>query len=142
MPARSLLELIAGNADPIEITPAESALTHALLSAATQLDSLQLEGDEGVDLRVFHRGLEEPLRQLIERGCFKGSVVLGEVRRRQRFDENPNLGFDVAAEEYAGMPAYRIVDPARVTRSTCEHALSVAGMILTIEAPVPDALHE
>jgi chaperonin GroEL len=68
-------------------------------------------------------------------------VVVEEVRRQQRGQSNTNIGFDVAAEEYTDMVKRGIIDPAKVTRSAVENAVSIAGMILTTEAlitEVPD----
>jgi chaperonin GroEL len=99
---------------------------------------VKLDSDEQVGVRALRRALEEPLRQIVMNAGLDGSVVLGEVRRQQQLQENPHLGFDVATEEYADLLQRGIVDPAKVTRSACENAVSVAGMILTIEALVTE----
>src|SRR6266487_3542791 len=52
--------------------------------------------------------------------------------------KSTNVGFDVSAEEYTDMVARGIIDPAKVTRSACENAVSIAGMILTTEALITD----
>ena len=110
----------------------------ALINATEKLDRLKLVGDEAVGVRALRRALEEPLRQIVENAGLEGSVVLGEVRRQQELQENTNVGFDVAAEEYTDMLKRGIIDPAKVTRSACENAVSIAGMILTIESLVTD----
>jgi chaperonin GroEL len=110
----------------------------ALLKASEKLDRLQLEGDEAVGVRALRRALEEPLRQIVENAGLEGAVVIEEVRRQQRLQESPNIGFDVIAEEYTDLLQRGIIDPAKVTRSACENAVSVAGMILTIEALVTE----
>ncbi len=110
----------------------------ALLNAASKLADLKLEGDEGVGVRALRRALEEPLRQIVENAGLEGSVIVEEVRRKQREQNSLNVGFDVSAEEYTDMVARGIIDPAKVTRSACENAVSIAGMILTTEALVTD----
>ena len=80
-----------------------------------------------------------PLRQIVGNAGLEGSVVVAEVRRQQQLEENPNVGFDVATEEYTDMLKRGIIDPAKVTRSACENAVSIAGMVLTIETLVTDA---
>jgi len=110
----------------------------ALINAADKLDKLKLKGDERVGVRALRRALEEPLRQLVENAGLEGAVVIGEVRRRQQLEENPHIGFDVATEEYTDMLKRGIIDPAKVTRSACENAVSIAGMILTIETLVTE----
>ncbi|MEA2639950.1 MAG: chaperonin GroEL [Chloroflexota bacterium] len=114
----------------------------ALINATERLDGLKLEGDEAVGVRALRRALEEPLRQIVENAGMDGSVVVGEVRRQQQLQENTNIGYDVAAEEYTDLLKRGIIDPAKVTRSACENAISIAGMILTIEALVTEAPEE
>ena len=116
----------------------------ALLNAATKLDSLKLEGDQAVGIRALRRALEEPLRQISENAGLEGSVVIEEVRRKQASDKNLNIGYDVAGEEVTDMVKRGIIDPAKVTRSATENAVSIAGMILTTEAlitEVPEKEH-
>jgi chaperonin GroEL len=109
-----------------------------LLNAAETLGALNLEGDEAVGCRALKRALEEPLRQLAENAGLEGSVIVEEVRRQQRGQNNQNVGFDVAAEEYTDLVKRGIIDPAKVTRSAAENAVSIAGMILTTEALVTE----
>jgi chaperonin GroEL len=110
----------------------------ALINAAGKLADVKLDGDEGVGVRALRRALEEPLRQIVENAGLEGSVIVEEVRRQQRDQKSTNVGFDVAAEQYTDMVARGIIDPAKVTRSACENAVSIAGMILTTEALVTD----
>jgi chaperonin GroEL len=109
-----------------------------LLNAADKLGALGLTGDEMVGARALKRALEEPLRQLAENAGLEGSVIVEEVRRAQRDQGNLNVGFDVAAEEYTDLVKRGIIDPAKVTRSAAENAVSIAGMILTTEALVTE----
>jgi chaperonin GroEL len=110
----------------------------ALLNAASKLANLKLEGDQAVGVAALKRALEEPLRQIVENAGLEGSVVVAEVRRRQEGEKNKNLGYDVASEEYTDMVKRGIIDPAKVTRSATENAVSIAGMILTTEALVTE----
>jgi chaperonin GroEL len=113
----------------------------ALINAALKLNELQLEGDQAVGVRALRRALEEPLRQIVENAGLEGSVVIEQVRREQASGSSKNVGFDVAREEYTDLVKRGIIDPAKVTRSAAENAVSIAGMILTTEAlitEVPD----
>jgi len=110
----------------------------ALLNAIPALDSLKLEGDEATGVQALRRALEEPIRQIAANAGYEGSVVVEEVRRRQQETGNKHIGFDVLTESYRDLVEAGITDPAKVTRSAVENAVSIAGMILTTEALVTD----
>jgi chaperonin GroEL len=110
----------------------------ALLNAARALDTLKLEGDEAVGARILRRALEEPARQIAENAGLEGAVAVSQMRKREADAHNPNIGFDVIAEDYVDMVAAGIIDPVKVTRSALENAVSVAAMILTTEALVTE----
>jgi chaperonin GroEL len=114
----------------------------ALINAIEALDKSkelkQLAGDEATGVSIVRRALEEPLRQIVENSGREGAVVLEEVRRLQKEGKNPNVGYDVLAEDFGDMTEKGIIDPAKVTRSAVENAASIAAMILTTEALVTD----
>jgi chaperonin GroEL len=47
-------------------------------------------------------------------------------------------GYDAAQDDYANMVERGIVDPAKVTRSALENAVSIASMVLTTNCLVAD----
>jgi chaperonin GroEL len=108
----------------------------ALLAAARALDELHLEPDMQVGVEIFKRALEEPTRQLVNNAGLEGSVVVQNLRSRQK--TNPNEGFDVVTEQYTDLVKAGIIDPAKVTRSALENAASVAAIILTTDALVTE----
>jgi chaperonin GroEL len=110
----------------------------ALLNAQAALDGLSFDGDAQTGVTIVRRALEEPLRQLAENAGADGSVVLEAVRRRQKEETNPRLGFDVLSSEYVDMLERGIVDPAKVAHSAVENAASIGGMVLTTEAMITD----
>ena len=110
----------------------------ALINAQSSLDSLKLEGDAQVGVRIVRAALEEPLRQLAENAGMHGSVVLDNVRRAQAEKKSTTIGYDVMKDEYVDMLERGIVDPAKVTRSAVENAASIGGMVLTTEVMVTD----
>ena len=109
-----------------------------LLNAANSLDDLEIAGDASTGITILRRGLEEPTRQLAENAGMEGSVVVEAIRRKQEESKNNNIGYDVLKNDYSDLPAAGIIDPAKVTRSAVENAVSIAGMILTTEALVTD----
>ncbi|MBX6772932.1 MAG: chaperonin GroEL, partial [Chloroflexi bacterium] len=109
-----------------------------LINVAAKLDELKLEGDEATGVAILRRALEEPMRQIAENAGLDGSVIVSEVRRRQKESGNDKIGFNVMTGEYVDMVKAGIIDPAKVTRSAVENAVSIAGMILTTEALVTE----
>jgi chaperonin GroEL len=114
------------------------ALINAIAALDKSKDLKALKGDEATGVSIVRRALEEPLRQIVENSGRDGAVVLEEVRRLQKSDENANIGYDVLAEDFGDMPGKGIIDPAKVTRSAVENAASIAAMILTTEALITD----
>src|SRR5204862_5982804 len=110
----------------------------ALLNAAKALDGVEAEGDVRTGVQILRRALEEPLRGIAENAGQHGPVVLDQVRQRQAAEGNPNIAYDVLADDFGDMLAKGIIDPAKVTRSAVENAASIASMILTTEALIAD----
>jgi chaperonin GroEL len=112
----------------------------AYLRAIAALDRVaaSVQGDERTGVNLLRRALEAPLRRLAANAGLDGSVVVAEVRRRQREENNPAIGYDVVGERYMDMLQAGIIDPAKVARVAVENAESVAGMILTTEAVITE----
>jgi chaperonin GroEL len=110
----------------------------ALLNAMASLEGLSLEGDEATGVGALRRALEEPARQIATNAGYEGSVVVESIRRQQDEKSNKNVAFDVVSESYKDMVDAGIIDPAKVTRSAVENAVSIAAMILTTEALITD----
>ena len=108
----------------------------ALLAAARALDGLKLQGDEQVGVQILRRALEEPTRQLVNNAGLEGSVIVEQLRDRQKKDAN--VGFNVMSEQYTNLVNDGVIDPAKVTRSALENAASVAGIMLTTDALVTE----
>ncbi len=101
----------------------------ALLNAAKALETLHLEGDEGVGVNIVRRALEEPARQIANNAGVEGSVIVEQIKRLGQ-------GYNAATGEFGDLIAQGIVDPAKVTRSALQNAASIAGMVLTTECLV------
>ena len=110
----------------------------ALINAISALDAVQAEGDVQTGVNILRRALEEPMRGIVGNAGMDGGVVMEMVRRAQKEQQNPHIGYDVMGEQYVDMVDAGIIDPAKVTRSAVENAASIAGMILTTEALISD----
>jgi chaperonin GroEL len=115
----------------------------ALLNAMSALDHLTSDfADERTGIVIVRRALEEPMRGIVGNAGLDGSVVMEEVRRRQREQKNNRIGYDIMAEQYGDMVTAGIIDPAKVTRGALANAASIAAMILTTDALVTDVPEE
>jgi chaperonin GroEL len=101
------------------------------------INAIEAEGDELTGVRIVARSLEEPLRQLANNAGLEGSVVVNEVKTREK-----GVGLNIATGEYEDMVKAGIIDPAMVTRSALQNAASIAKNILTTEVIVADKPEE
>ena len=107
----------------------------ALIRASIALDKLKGDNhDQDVGIKILHRALEEPLRQIVSNAGGDASVVLNAVVAGEG-----NYGYNAATDEYGDMIEAGILDPTKVTRYALQNAASVSGLLLTTEAMVADA---
>ncbi|MBI2175415.1 MAG: chaperonin GroEL [Parcubacteria group bacterium] len=113
----------------------------ALLRATADLDKKlkEKEKDEGTDhdewtgMKILRNAIERPLWQIAENAGASGSVVVEAVRKMAG-----NKGYNAATGQYEDLVEAGIIDPAKVTRSALQNAVSAASMLLTTEAVVAD----
>jgi len=115
----------------------------ALINAIPALAEIKMEfDDENTGVAIVRRALEEPMRQLAANAGKDGAVVVENVRRQQKEQNDPNIGYDVLRDAYVNMVKQGIIDPVKVTRSAVENAASIGAMILTTEALITDLPEE
>jgi len=104
-----------------------------LLQAAKEIKTEGLNGDELTGAEILRKALEAPTKLLAENAGVDGDVVVSEIYKRGK-----GVGFNVLSGEYVDMIKAGIIDPAKVTRTALQNAVSVACMILTTECLVTD----
>jgi len=115
----------------------------ALINAMHVLESVKMENeDEQIGVNIVRKALEVPMRKISENAGKEGSVVIENVRKAQKDNNNPKFGYDVLTGEYGDMVKNGVIDPAKVTRGALENAGSIAAMILTTEALITDVPEE
>jgi chaperonin GroEL len=114
----------------------------ALINSTVVFDNINEDGDIRTGMLIVKRALEEPMRGIVENAGEDGAVVVGEIRRMQREQNKPSLGYEVIRNEYGDMVEWGVIDPVKVTRSAVENASSIAAMILTTEALITDKPEE
>jgi chaperonin GroEL len=93
----------------------------------------KLEGDEATGARIVAKALEEPLKRIAQKAGYEGAVIVQSVER-----ETGNNGFNAATGVFEDLLKVGVIDPAKVTRSALQNAVSVASLLLTTEAIVAD----
>ncbi|HEX7381955.1 MAG TPA: chaperonin GroEL [Nevskiaceae bacterium] len=106
----------------------------ALVRAAKVLTKLESgNDDQKIGVKILHRAIQEPLRQIVHNAGEEASVVLNAV-----MEGKGNYGYNAANGKYGDMIEMGILDPAKVTRLALQNAASVAGLLLTTEAMVAE----
>jgi len=104
-----------------------------LLQAAKEIKTEGLTGDELTGAEILRKALEAPTKLLAENAGVDGDVAVSEIYKRPK-----GVGFNVLTDEYVDMIKAGIIDPAKVTRTALQNAVSVACMILTTECLITD----
>ncbi len=107
----------------------------AFINILAGLEKLKLEGDEATGAAIMRRALEEPLRRIAINAGQDGSVIVQEVKSQT---QEGGYGYDALKGEFGNMVERGIIDPAKVTRSALENAVSIASMVLTTNCLVTD----
>jgi len=107
----------------------------AYIHAAKEVLDLaeKLEGDAKTGAMIVLKALEAPLFHIAANAGLEGSVVVNKVK-----ESKEGFGFDALNEKYVDMVKAGILDPAKVTRSALQNAVSVAATLLTTESVVAD----
>ncbi len=112
-----------------------SAYIHAAKDVEKLVDTL--EGDEKTGANVLLKALEAPLFHIAANAGLEGAVIINNVK-----NEKTGVGYDVLSNQYVDMVEAGILDPAKVTRSALQNAVSVASTLLTTESVVANIKEE
>ncbi|MDD4508885.1 MAG: chaperonin GroEL [Eubacteriaceae bacterium] len=107
----------------------------ALVNTIDKVDELitTLDGDEKTGATIIRRAIEEPVRQIAENAGLEGSVIVNELRKKDK-----GIGYNVLEDKYVDMVKEGIIDPTKVTRTAIQNAASITSMLLTTEVAVAD----
>jgi len=105
----------------------------ALVDVIKTLEEVKAEGEEKIGVNIMRKALEMPMRQIASNAGKDGSVIIEEIKRREK-----GVGYDAANDKYVDMISNGIIDPLKVTRSALQNAVSVASLVLTTETVVTD----
>ena len=97
----------------------------------------KLDDAEKVGGNIVLKALETPLKQIAINAGDEPAIIFDKVA-----SSNVGIGYNAANGELVDMKTNGIVDPAKVTRTALENAVSVSKMILTTESIVTDKVTE
>lgn len=111
-----------------------------LLNAKSVLETISddFTDDEKIGVEIVKKAIQYPIEQIVANAGYNGSVVINEIERIGK----PNYGFDVYTEQYVDMIKNGIIDPAKVTRTALQNAVSIATLVLTTEVLIADDKEE
>lgn len=109
------------------------ALIRARKSLPKLKESLKID-DEKIGVDILFNALVEPVKAIASNSGADAGWVLRKVEENKTAD----YGFNAMSMDFGSMYEAGIVDPAKVTRSAVENAVSIGVMILTTEALVAD----
>ena len=107
----------------------------ALLRASAVLQTLVLNGEQQVGVRIVRRAIEEPLRWIAANAGHEPAIVVDRVKRMK-----DAMGFNAQSEKYENLVEAGVIDPTKVVRVALQNAASVASLLLTTEASVSEVL--
>ncbi|MBG3875196.1 chaperonin GroEL [Staphylococcus xylosus] len=109
----------------------------AFMNIYDKVSKIEAEGDIATGINIVLKALEAPVRQIAENAGLEGSIIVERLK-----NADVGVGFNAAKNEWVNMLEAGIVDPTKVTRSSLQHAASVAAMFLTTEAVVANIPEE
>ena len=110
----------------------------AFIDISSALNDLTLDDADAVTgVKIVKKALEAPVRQIAENAGVEGSVVCEHVKGLAVGE-----GYNALKGIYENMIDAGVIDPAKVTRSALQNAVSIASMILTTETLVADTSKE
>lgn len=108
-----------------------------LVEISKAIEDFRLDGEEGIGVDIVKKALFAPLKQIAINAGADAGVIIEKVRT-----SGEGIGYDAAKEEYVDMIKAGIIDPAKVTRSAIQNAVSVSSVLLTTEAVVANEKEE
>jgi chaperonin GroEL len=88
--------------------------------------------------RILLESCEAPLSAILANAGISFDVIKNKIIEAN----DPQYGYDARNAQYVNMIDSGIIDPAKVTRSALENAVSIAGLMLTTECTLMEDLSE
>jgi len=106
-----------------------------LLQIQSSLDNVVGDNEEEqVGINIIKKAIEAPMKKIAENSGVDGSVIVMKAREAKE-----DLGYNALTNEWVDMLNSGIVDPAKVTRTALQNAVSIAGLLLTTEVMITES---
>jgi len=110
----------------------------ALLKARKVLEKMKLESDEQLGATILYNALEIPFRKILSNAGLEPGRFIKEIEENLDY----NFGLNVLTSKLENLIVAGVIDPAKVTKSAIENAVSVTMSIITTDALVADESKE
>lgn len=114
------------------------ALLNASINVGKTVPSQEMSHDEITGFNILLESCESPLSAILANAGTNFEVVKNKIIEFN----NPQYGYDARNAQYVNMIDSGIIDPAKVTRSALENAVSIAGLMLTTECTLMEEQSE
>lgn len=105
-----------------------------LARAIRVLEKVDVANDEEkTGVEILRQALTQPLRWIARNSGMDDGWVMRKV-----LEGKADFGFNALTNNFENLLTAGIVDPAKVTRTALQNAVSVAGMVLTTEVLIAD----
>ena len=114
------------------------ALLNASISVGKSVSPETMSHDEITGFKILLDSCESPLFAILANAGTSFEVVKNRIVEYN----DPQWGYDARNAHYVNMIDSGIIDPAKVTRSALENAVSIAGLMLTTECTLMEEQSE
>lgn len=115
----------------------------ALLFVAEQLEQdlkagvHRLTDDQLIGFKILIQAIRAPFNQILNNAGLVPEVILNNLQQcRENDAEKAPYVYNVATQTYERTWSSTVIDPAKVTRSALQNAVSIAGLVLTTEVMI------
>jgi len=114
------------------------ALLNASIKVGSTVANSSMSHDEITGFNILLESCEAPLSAILANAGTSFDVIKNKIVEAA----DPQYGYDARNAQYVNMIDSGIIDPAKVTRSALENAVSIAGLMLTTECTLMEEQSE
>ena len=105
----------------------------ALVRCIEAVKKLKLKGDEKTGANILARALAMPCYCIADNAGVSPNLVVSRVA-----EGTGGFGYNAFSDQYEDLLEAGVIDPVKVTRSALQNAVSIAGLLLTIDCLITE----